>query len=64
MEGREVVRAYHWILWKFKRRGIRERESADAIARFRAPFRRERVKKYSNRRNIARDAYGNSHEYN
>ena len=52
MEGREVIRAFHWMLWKFKRRGFRERESADAIARFRAPFRRERVKKYSNRRNI------------
>jgi hypothetical protein len=52
MEGREVVRAFHWMLWNFKRRGFRERESADAIARFRAPFRRERVKKYSNRRNI------------
>ena len=51
MEGREVVRAFHWMLWKFKRRGFRERESADAVARFRAPFRRERVKKYSNRRN-------------
>ena len=52
MEGREVIRAFHCMLWKFKRRGFRERESADAIARFRAPFRRERVKKYSNRRNI------------
>ena len=52
MDGREVVRAFHWMLWNFKRRGFRERESADAIARFRAPFRRERVKKYSNRRNI------------